>query len=226
VASTLTQGMDNGAQAHRGATLRVRLAALLGTGFVLCVLVGGLITNPGARAEVDVSLLGWTLLAFVASLATISVGEHEPALSMDLPVLLACAFVKGPLPAGLVALVGTVDLNEVRGAITPSLAAWNHAQVSLSVIAAGWIFSALGGNVGEWPLALLCATAALASDVIVNYVAVALMDSLATGRGFVAALGLMRIGNPRRFGLIYAAFGLSSILMAEVYMAIGFLGFS
>jgi signal transduction histidine kinase len=224
VATALTHGVHHGAPAHRGEPLRVRLAALLGTALVLSVLVGGLAANPSARAEIDVSLLGWMLLGFVASLATISVGEHEPGLSMDLPVLLACAFVKGPLAAGLVALIGTMDLNEVRGAISPSLAAWNHAQVSLSVMAAGWVFTGLGGNVGEWPLALLCATAALASDVLVNYLAVALMDSLATGRGFADALGLMRIGDPRRFGLIYAAFGLSSILMAEVYTSIGFLG--
>jgi len=34
----------------------------------------------------------------------------------------------------------------------------------------------------------------------------------------------MRIGNARRFALTYSAFGLSSLLIAEVYDAIGFLG--
>jgi signal transduction histidine kinase len=216
--------VDNGTPAHHGEALRVRLASGLGTVAMLAVLAGGLVTNPHAREEIDASLLGWMLLAFVASLATISVVEHGPVLSMDLPVLLACAFVKGPWAAGLVAFVSTVDLNEVRGSISPSRAAWNHAQVSLSVMAAGWVFVALGGQVGDWPLALLCATVALASDVLVNYLAVALMVSLATGRGFRTALALMRIGDPLRFALTYAAFGLSSILMAEVYVSIGFLG--
>jgi signal transduction histidine kinase len=143
---------------------------------------------------------------------------------MDLPVLLACAFVKGPWVGGLVAFAGAFDLNEIRGSISPSRAAWNHAQVSLSVLAAGLVFVGLGGEVGDWPVALICASGALAADVVVNYVSVALMLSLATTRGFRSVVGSMRIGDPRRFGLTYAGFGLTSILMAEVYVAVGFLG--
>jgi signal transduction histidine kinase len=222
--ATAATHLDNGAPAHHPETLRVRLASGLGTALVLSVLVGVLVTSPEARSEVDLSLLGWMVVGFVASLATISIVEHEPVLSMDLPVLLACAFVKGPWAAGLVAFIGTIDLNELRGSISPSRAAWNHAQVSLSVMAAGLVFAGLGGEVGDWPVALLCAAAALACDVVVNYLAVALMLSLATGRGFGSVLASMRIGDPRRFGLTYAAFGLSSILMAEVYVSVGFLG--
>jgi len=182
---------------------------LVGTIFVLGILVIGLAVNPGARSEIDLSLLAWMALGFVASLATISVVEHQPALSMDLPVLLACSFVKGPFAAGLVALVGAVDLMEIRGAISPSRAAWNHAQVSLSVMVGGAVFVALGGTVGHWPAALFCATLALGADVLVNYASVALMTSLATGRRFRAVLTSMRIGNARRFALTYSAFGLS-----------------
>jgi signal transduction histidine kinase len=224
MATAATPRLHNRVPAHHGESVRVRVAAGLGSALVVGILAVGLVSSPSGRGEIDTSLIGWMIFAFVASLTTISIVEHEAVLSMDLPVLLACAFVKGPLAAGLVAFIATVDLNEVHGAITPSRAAWNHAQVSLSVMAAGWVFASLGGAVGDWPLALLCATAALASDVLVNYLAVALMLSLATGRGFRAALASMKIGDPRRFGLTYASFGLSSILMAEVYVSIGFLG--
>src|SRR5262249_9968008 len=151
--------VSNGGPSHHGEPIQARLASSLGTTAVVAILVVGLAVSPTARSEVDLSLIGWMLLAFLASLATISVVEDEPCLSMDLPVLLACAFVKGPWAAGLVAFVATVDLNEVRAAISPSRAAWNHAQVSLSVMAAGWVFMALGGAVGDWPMTLLCATA-------------------------------------------------------------------
>ena len=77
---------------------------------------------------------------------------------------------------------------------------------------------------GDWPAALFCATLALGADVLVNYGSVALMTSLATGRGVRSVLSSMRIGDARRFALTYSAFGLSSILIAEVYSAIGFLG--
>ena len=95
---------------HARESLRVRIASLVGTIFVLGILVIGLAVNPGARSEIDLSLLAWMALGFVASLATISVVEHQPALSMDLPVLLACSFVKGPFAAGLVALGLSITL--------------------------------------------------------------------------------------------------------------------
>jgi signal transduction histidine kinase len=224
VAAVAAHGHDDRTPAPHGESLRVRLVSFLGTVTVVTALLVGLWSNPDARAEIDPSLIVWVILGFVASLTTISIGEHEPVLSMDLPVLLACAFVKGPWVGGLVAFAGAVDLNEVRGSISPSRAAWNHAQVSLSVLAAGLVFIGLGGEVGDWPVALVCASGALAADVAVNYVSVALMLSLATKRRFRSVVGSMRIGDPRRFGLTYAAFGLTSILMAEVYVAVGFLG--
>jgi signal transduction histidine kinase len=209
---------------HVRESLRVRIASVLGTALVLGILVVGLIVDSEARAEIDLALLGWLALGLLASLATISVVENQPTLSMDLPVLLACSFVKGPLAAGLVALVGAIDLTEIRGTISPSRAAWNHAQVSLSVMVGGSVFLALGGSLGQWPTALFCATLALAADVLVNYVSVALMTSLVTKRGFRPVLSSMKIGDARRFALTYSAFGLSSLLMAEVYEAIGFVG--
>jgi len=224
VATVAARGRDDGAPSHHGESLRVRLVSFVGTLTVVAVLLGGFWADPHARTEIDASLFVWIAIGFVASLTTISIGEHQPVLSMDLPVFLACAFIKGPWIGGLVAFASAVDLNEVRGSISPSRAAWNHAQVSLSVLAGGLVFAGLGGQVGNWPLALVCASGALVADALVNYVSVALMLSLATRRSFRSAVGSMRIGNPRRFGLTYAAFGLTSILMAEVYLAVGFLG--
>ena len=222
--ATTSKQSHTQAPLHIRESLKTRIASVLGTAFVLAILVIGLIVDSGARAEIDLTLLGWLALGFMASLASISVGENQPALSMDLPVLLACSFVKGPLAAGLVAVVGAIDLMEIRGTISPSRAAWNHAQVSLSVMVGGSVFLVLGGSVGQWPTALLCATVALGADVLVNYVSVALMTSLVTKRGFRSVLSSMKIGDARRFALTYSAFGLSSLLIAEVYDAIGFLG--
>jgi signal transduction histidine kinase len=224
VATVATHRQNDSSPGHHGEALRVRLVSCLGTVVVLCILLLGLRSTPSARSEFDLSLVGWVALAFVASLTTISIGDRDPVLSMDLPVLLACAFVRGPWIGGLVAFAGAVDINEIRGSISPSRAAWNHAQVSLSVMAAGLVFVGLGGEVGEWPLALACATGALAADVLVNYVSVALMLSLAAKRSFGSVIASMRIGDPLRFGVTYAGFGLTSVLMAEVYAAVGFLG--
>jgi signal transduction histidine kinase len=124
----------------------------------------------------------------------------------------------------VVALVATTNAGEWGRKISVSRAALNHSQVSLSVIAAGAVFRATGGQVGVWPHALWSAGAGLMSDVAINYVSVALILVLATNQSFRHVLGSMRIGEPLPFAVEYVAFGLSGLLVAEVYSAVGFLG--
>ena len=99
----------------------------------------------------------------------------NPYLALDLPVLLACAFVLGPVPAGLVALVAGTSPQELRGRVTLSRSVWNHAQVSLSVTAAGVVFVVLNGDLAQWPAVLVAAELALLADTLVNYVSVSLI---------------------------------------------------
>src|SRR5256885_15770655 len=93
MASATTKQSHVQAPLHIRESLKVRIASVLGAAVVLAILVIGLFVDPEARAEIDLALLGWLALGFLASLATVSVVENQPALSMDLPVLLACSFV-------------------------------------------------------------------------------------------------------------------------------------
>ena len=58
------------------------------------------------------------------------------SLAFDLPVLLAAGYVLGPAPAGLAALLGTVDLDEIRGRGSLWLSLYNRAQTALAAMAA------------------------------------------------------------------------------------------
>ncbi|HSL11364.1 MAG TPA: ATP-binding protein [Actinomycetota bacterium] len=157
-------------------------------------------------------------------MATIELGEGRPALSMDMPVLLACAFVEGPFVAGLVAFAGTFDQFEIRRQSSFSQIISNHGQTALSVMAAGLVFTLVGGLAEGLPIAVAGAVLALLIDVVVNYSCVALMQSLVTGRSVGDILAIMKIGSTGGFIVLYIAFGLLGLLMALAYQGFAFVG--
>jgi signal transduction histidine kinase len=181
-------------------------------------------TVPGVERSVDPSLAVWFLVAFCGGMASLSFGRGQPALSFDLPVLLACSFVCGPVPAAVVAFLATTDMAEFRGDLSMWRGLWNRAQVRLSVLVAGLVFAAMGSPIGHWPQALVGAIAALTADAIINYAAVVVMLVVVSRRRPSEVARALTIGSPAVFALGYAAFGLTGVLIAEVYVAVGIAG--
>jgi signal transduction histidine kinase len=142
---------------------------------------------------------------------------------MDLPILLAAAFVFDPLAAGLIALLGAFDIRELRREVSFVRAAWNRSQTSLSVLAASATFALLGG-LGRWPRTPLVALTALAADALVNYLIVGIGSSLRTGKTVRDSLWAMRIGSPGSFLLTYVCFGFLGVLIAEADVRFGLVG--
>jgi signal transduction histidine kinase len=98
---------------------------------------------------------------------------------------------------------------------------WNHAQVALSVMVAGVVFQALGGDPTRWPLTLFGSEAALMSDALINYCLVALVYAIGSARGFYAVLATLHIGAPKYFAAFYAGLGLVAAMMATLYVHVG-----
>jgi signal transduction histidine kinase len=142
---------------------------------------------------------------------------------MDLPLLLAAAFIFGPLISGLIALLGAVDIRELRREISWPRAIWNRSQTSISVMCASVVFSELS-HLGDWPLTPLVALAALGVDVAVNYAIVAYGTSLRLGAPLRESLRAMRFGSPSSFLMSYLCFGFIGILIAEAYTRFGLSG--
>jgi len=167
-------------------------------------------------------LLVWAVFVAIAGFVPLSSGRG-PSLAMDLPLLLAAAFVFGPLISGMIALLGTVDIREVRREISWSRALWNRSQTSISVMCASAAFGELA-DLGEWPLTPLVALMALGVDVTVNYAIVAYGTSLRTGRPITESIRDMRFGSPATFLVSYLCFGFLGILIAEAYARFGLSG--
>jgi hypothetical protein len=161
------------------------------------------------------------LLVFGASAWPVDDHEGAPFLALDLPILLACAFVTGPFAAGAIALIASVSRQELRGRMSLSRCIYNHSQVALSVIAAGLVYHSVGGDPTDWPRTAIAAELALAADTGVNYLAVALIYSVGPGTRLRSVLQTLHVGAPGYFAAFYAGLGLSAAVMASLYIDAG-----
>ena len=88
-------------------------------------------------------LLPWLVIVVIADLLPVPIwGSVE--LMMSFPVLLASALVFPPYIAGSLSFVGTLDLREFRGEISPLRDLYNRSNVTASVLVASWIFHQFG----------------------------------------------------------------------------------
>jgi signal transduction histidine kinase len=144
---------------------------------------------------------------------------------MDLPILLAAAFVFGPVPAGLVAFVGLFDPREFKHELSITCALYNRSQKALSVMAAALLFQVVDGRVGAWPRALIAALLALLVDCVVNYSMITLASMLLHRTPSRLVLSQMKFGKVSVFILAYGCLGLLGLILAEMYVRLGALAF-
>src|SRR5438270_13964806 len=69
------------------------------------VLAAGLLRDPGLLSNQPAILAAWTALVSLAGLISVSLGPGME-LAVDLPLLLAAAYLWGPIVGGLVSLIG------------------------------------------------------------------------------------------------------------------------
>jgi signal transduction histidine kinase len=221
VPTLLSDAVQNVRRTEGAAARALAVVTML---LALGVIALGTFIDPDALSRLDLSLAPWLVMVAGATLATISFGRGKPALSMDLPILLACSFCVGPIPAGVVAILGAWDRDELRGRIPVSRAVFNHAQTALATMAAGYVFQTLGVSIVEWPDVIPSAFAALVADAAVNVVAVASITALSEGVGVVDVIRATLRGKPEGFAVLYLAFGFMGLLIAATWVSAGAAG--
>jgi signal transduction histidine kinase len=180
--------------------------------------------------EVTLPSVSWpTLMVFggAAALAgLLSIHSHSSAaLSLDTPVLLAAGLVFGPAIGGALALIAYIDPREWHRELSLYRAVCNRGQTALSVMAGSYLFLWVGGELGSWPGSLGAGLLALAADISVNYLLVGLMTAARVGTPVGASLAQLQLGPRGLFALMYFAYGLMSVLLAEATAAMGLKGF-
>jgi signal transduction histidine kinase len=188
---------------------------------VLIAFVGSRITNDIASVQHSAgTLVLWVLAAAAGDLLVVRLNQTT-ALSMSLPVTLAAAMLFAPGVAGLVALLGSLDLMELRGESSPTRIVFNRAQVSAAVTAASLAFHLSPGSVTVWPAVLIWSTVALLVDCACNISLVIAAGCLETRRRPLEVIAALMAPEPVQKALLYLALGIIAPLIALAYQAAG-----
>lgn len=197
--------------------VRVITTVLLGTFAVL------LVVNVPAlkRAVIEHwgGLLFWVALAVIVNM--FPVRAIGPQLALDMPILMAVALLYLPPVAGATAFVAALDVREFKGEVSLGRALFNRSQVAMSVVVASVVFRATGGDLSQWPHAVLAAGAALAMSYVTNVVLVSTYTSLRQGRPWLGSVRGLTIGRSGRFLAVYLGSGALSLVLARLFAEIG-----
>jgi signal transduction histidine kinase len=198
------------------------LAWCVTCGAITCVAFG-LMRNPQEIQENAGIALIWILIAAGVGLVPVKSG-YGLAFSIDIPLLLASAFVFSPFTAGAIALAGACDVREIRRTTSLTSAAFNRAQIALCVMTASAVFHGINGPGGSRSTEILAAVLALAVDVALNYVLVVASYVLRQPTSLTDVLRQMKLGSTPGFVISYLCLGVMSVLFAESYLHLGVWG--
>lgn len=198
-----------------GRTFHLYAAGLLLA--ALALMIPDLVGN--ARASIS-TLLPWIAAVAASNLFPIRTSRRVH-LTLDMPILLAAGFVMGWSAAGLVALLATIDREELASRDHLWTGVANRAQTALTVMAASAVFMLLGGEDWHWPAVGGVAFVAVATDVVVNYVLVACGFAIRWRTDPLRAIGELALGSAGSFAFVYAAFGLLSVMVALLVRGVG-----
>ena len=164
-----------------------------------------------------VGLLFWIVVTLITSGAAVRVPRGSMVSVSAAPVI-AAGILGGPTFAGIVAVVGTFELREVRGKVPWYGLVYNHSFVVIPAVLAGATYSTIAGNGGiPTPIGLLGAVAAGIAYILADAGMSSLAVATREGRPYRAALE----SDLRSVGL--ALVGLTPIawLMALSYTFVG-----
>jgi len=174
---------------------------------------------PETRPQLP-TLAVWLGVIAVTDLLPVPLWGHL-TLALSLPMLLAAGMVYPPYIVGLLTFLGSSDPRELRREVSLAHGLHNRSQVALSVMAASWVFHALGGDARDWPLVLATGLLALTADLAVNLSMVAIATRFAHRHSVVEVLENVSGGDPLAFFSSYVCFGLVAVLLALVFQTAG-----
>jgi HD domain len=166
----------------------VALFALLVTGLVIPIPINGAIAihldsdaSTASAVEIVAGLAFWTLISFVASSAAVKITSGVQVAVSTAPIM-AAAVLGGPTAAGLVAVLGSTDMREVRGRVVWYGTLANHAAIVLPAIVGGLVIGAFQTDGQHAALELAATLLGTLTYFVFNLVLVSLIVSFRGGR--------------------------------------------
>ncbi len=190
------------------------------------VLVGPiLIWLTWQASSTDWSLIGWGALFFVLCIAAVDLipipAWQDIELSLSFPIMIGVAMLYVPPVAGIIALVGSSDVHELRHEIPLMRALWNRTQMALAIVAGSAVFHAFGEVRDPWFILVPAALAATVTAYAINAILVALHASLQYGMPVRRVLRKMHGSRPAEFLLSYIGLALFGVVIARFFIEEG-----
>lgn len=200
---------------ERRLLLAYEWAVSLSTLALLTVLLAG-----GELTSIRPEVFAWILLVALVELRPVPLWSLQ--VSVGYPVLLTVAFLYQPAIAGAVAMLSCCDPRELRGEVHLAQAMFNRSQVTLSILCASSLFHLASnqGSGGVW--AFVGVVVAVGADYVVNVALVGVGLALNEGMRLRDVLPRFLIGNRVEFLVSYLGLGALGVVMAKLYLEIGF----
>jgi signal transduction histidine kinase len=190
---------------------------------VVCVfvtLVGELVAHPQALHP---ELALWAVAVAVVELLPVD-GWRGLRLSLSFPILVGVAMLYSPPIAAAVTLVGLFDAREVKRELPIMTALFNRCQVAAAILLASLTFHGLAGSGvrSTWYVLLAAGALATACAYAANVVLVSIYMRLIYGVSLGDLVAQLRVGALSEFLLSYLGLGLVGVVMARLYIGVGF----
>ena len=197
-----------------------RAALLHATVFTCAIAVIGIAASLDPRTFTHPIFLAW--VAAIALVDLVPVPAWMTAtVGMDLPLCVALAILYPAPVAGAIALVGAIDIRELKREIPLSRSLFNRAQIALATMTVGAVFHIWASSHSSAGVLVPAALAGIAAGYCVNIVLVTTAMSLDYGLAPRAVVTRLRIGDPVEFVLSYLALGLLGVLMVTLDRHLG-----
>jgi signal transduction histidine kinase len=165
------------------------------------------------------SLLLWVILIVLVNLFPVWLGDIT--FTLDMPLLLALALLYPPVVATFTALVGSLDIRELRGGVAPFRAVFNRAQVALGVLAAAWVFRSISSGLEPWTIAVFATLVAIAVSYLVNVFLVSTYTHLRQHIPIWGVVQSLTRGRLVEFAATYAGYCGLAIVLAYLFRDVG-----
>ena len=166
-----------------------------------------------------VNLGFWIIAAIAASSAPVRLPRGVIIAVATCPIL-AASFLGGPAAGAWVALIGTLELREVRGRVPWFGTVYNHAATALPAVVAGVLYVTFAGQgpFGATPQTLFAAIVAGLAFFAIN---AALVAAAITLREPTASMRSVFLGDWAVVATSFIALSPLAWLMATVSVAVG-----
>ena len=110
--------------------------------------------SSSQAASTDWAVIGWGALFFVVCIAAVDLipipAWEDIELSLSFPIMIGVAMLYSPPVAGMIAIIGSSDIHELRHETGFLRSVWNRSQMALAIVAGSMVFHQFGEIRDPW----------------------------------------------------------------------------